>query len=173
MPPLVVFVLLDYRFLFLIVFIVAGSTDFFDGYFARLLDQKTEFGKAYDSAVDLVFYLGSAWFLYRLYPEYLLPNMRFLFAFFGLLLLSFLISFVLCGKPIMMHTFLLKLNGVLVFLLLIFSYFFDTTGFVTFILLVYLVGFVEEILIFIRYGAVDPDTLSIFVLMKEKKHKQA
>ena len=36
-------------------------------------------------------------------------------------------------------------------------------------LAVYLVGFVEEIAIFIRYGVADADSPSIFHLMKEEK----
>ena len=76
--------------------------------------------------------------------------------------LSFVVSGVLCGKPILMHTSLLRLQAVLVYLLVILSAFFDTTLFVTVILVLYFVAFVEEILIFIRHGEVDPDSTSIF-----------
>jgi phosphatidylglycerophosphate synthase len=164
LPMLFMFVITGQDLAFLISFIIIGSTDFFDGYIARKFDQKTEIGKTLDSLADLFFYLSCAWFLYRLYPHYLEPNNQLLFVFFGLLALSFLISGILLKKPILMHTFLFKLNAVLVYLLIIFSYFTNTTYFIAFILVVYIIGFIEEIIIFIKYGEVDPDTMSVFSL---------
>jgi len=167
LPILIAFVLMDWRTAFLIGYILVGSTDFFDGLVARKFNQKTEVGKKIDSFADIFFYLGSAWFMYRLYLEYLEPNMLLLKIFLALFVLSFVVSSVFCKKPIMMHTFLLRLNAVLVYALLILSGFVDTTYLTTLILAIYLIGFIEEIAIFIRYGAVDPDTVSIFHLMKE------
>ena len=66
----------------------------------------------------------------------------------------------------MMHTFLLKLNGVLVYLAVIMSFFFDTTYMISVILFIYFAGFIEEIAIFFKYGEVDPDTSTIFSLSK-------
>jgi hypothetical protein len=67
-----------------------------------------------------------------------------------------------------MHTRLLRLNGVLVYLVVITSFWFDTTYFVRAVVLSYLAGFTEEILIFFFFGNVDPDTKSIFHLMAKK-----
>lgn len=169
LPILVFFVLADMREAFLIGYILVGSTDFFDGLVARTFNQKTEVGKKLDSFADIFFYLGSAWFMYRLYLEYLQPNMLLLQIFLGLFVLSFVVSGIVCKKPIMMHTFLLKLNGVFVYALLILSGFLDTTAFITVILVIYLVGFMEEIAIFIRFGEVDPDSPSILHLVKQER----
>ena len=169
LPVLYVFVLLDMRLAFLIAFMLIGATDAFDGFVARRLNQVTEFGKAMDSIADLLLYISTAWFLYRLYPQYILPNMNLLIAFFSLLGVSFIVSFIRCGKPIMMHTSILRYQAVLIYLLVIFSYFLDTTYFVTAILIIYLIGFTEEILIFLRYGQVDADTKSIICLLREEK----
>lgn len=153
---------------FTIAYAVLGSTDYFDGLAARRLHQKTKFGKALDSIADLPFYISSAYFLNKIYPAYIAPNSVLLIIFFSLLGLSFIVSAVKCGKPIMMHTFLLKLNGVLVYFCVIGSYFFDTTLFITGILVIYFVGFTEEILIFLKYGEVDSDSPTIFrVLPKD------
>jgi hypothetical protein len=46
------------------------------------------------------------------------------------------------------------------------SFFFDVTLFVRIVAMVYIVGFLEEIAIFLFYGNVDPDTKSILHLMK-------
>lgn len=157
--------------LFLIVYILVGSTDFWDGLLARKLNMVTALGKTLDSVADLFFYISSAYFLYFLFPEIILANMNYLIAFFALLGLSFLISAYLFHKPVMMHTSLLRLNGVLVYLVVILSFFMDTTYFVRAAIISYIVGFSEEILIFVFFGNVDRDTKSIFHLLKEKNRR--
>ena len=147
---------------FVVAYALVGATDFFDGIAARKLNQKSGLGQMLDSVVDIPFYLATCYFLYRLHPEYLYPNLTLLYIFLGLFALSFVVSGVRCGKPILMHTSLLRLQAVLVYLLVILSAFFDTTLFVTVILVLYFVAFAEEILIFVRHGEVDPDSTSIF-----------
>ncbi len=156
------------RWLFFSLFLILGSTDYFDGLVATRLNQRTELGKTLDSFADLFFYLASAYFLYYLFPDVVHFNMTFLWIIIGLLLLSFLISTVKFGKPIMMHTGLLRLCAVLVFFLVVLSFFFDTRYFMTLILTVYLLGFLEVIAIFIIFGNVDRDTVSIYHLYREK-----
>jgi len=167
LPLLFVFVIYDMRMPFFAGYMILGATDMFDGWVARTFNMKTEFGKAMDSIADIPFYLASAWFLYKLFPEFLAPNTPLLKVFFVLFALSFIVSGILCKKPIMMHTFLLKLNGILVYFLILISHFTDTTLLVAFILVIYLIGFTEEIIIFIKYGEVDPDTPTVFALMKK------
>ena len=164
LPLLYVFALRGMALAFVIGYAVLGATDYFDGLAARRLNQRTELGKALDSIVDIPFYLSSAYFMARLYPEYLRPNMVLLYVFFGIFGLSFAVSAIRCGKPIMMHTFLLKFNGVLVYLLVILSTFVNTTVFIAVILAIYYLGFAEEILIFLIHGEVDPDSLTFFRL---------
>ena len=171
LPLLFVFVIKDMRLTFLIGFIILGSTDYFDGLIARKFNQKTELGKSLDSIADIFFYVSSAYFIYKLYPAYLEPNNILLIAFFILFALSFIVSAIWCKKPIMMHTFLLRLNGVLVYFLIILSFFLNTTIMISSILIIYFVGFTEEIIIFIKYGEVDADTPSLFTLMKQNQDK--
>jgi cardiolipin synthase (CMP-forming) len=162
----VLFLVLDYPVTFLICYAILGSTDFFDGIIARKFNQMTEIGKSLDSLADIFFYVATAYFIYRLYPEYLEPNLVLLYIFFSVLILSFVISAVRIKKPVLMHTFLLKACAVFVYFLVLLSHFFDTTYFITFILFTYYLGFLEEILIFLIYGDVDPDTLTILKLRK-------
>jgi len=168
LPLLYVLALRGMGLAFTITYALVGSTDFFDGLVARRFNQKTATGKALDSIADLPFYVSSAYFLYKLYPQYIRPNAVLLILFFSLLALSFIVSGVTCRKPIMMHTFLLKLNGVLVYFCVIASYFFDTTLFIAGILFIYYVGFAEEIVIFIKHGEVDPDSPSIFRILPKQ-----
>ena len=166
MPVLFVFAIMDLRTVFLISYAIIGATDAFDGWIARTFNMKTEIGKKLDSAADVIFYVSSAWFLQRFFPQYLIPNRILLIVFFSLFFLSFVISGIKLHKPVMMHTFLLKLNGVLVYLAVIASFFFDTTYLIAAILFIYFAGFVEEIAIFLIYGDVDPDTPTVFSLIK-------
>lgn len=162
LPLLVYLAVTEQRTAFTVAYLLVGSTDFFDGLAARRLNQRTAFGKTLDSIVDIPFFVASAYFMYRLYPQYIRPLTPMIIAFFCLFGLSFVVSAIRCGKPIMMHTLLLKINGYLICGGLGLSYFMNTTWLVAAILVIYYAGFTEEILIFLKYGEVDPDSLSIF-----------
>jgi phosphatidylglycerophosphate synthase len=176
LPLLFVFIIKDMRLAFLIGYIILGSTDYFDGLIARKFNQKTDLGKTLDSFADIFFYVSSAYFLYKLAPASIAANKIMLIAFFILFGLSFVVSAIWCKKPIMMHTSLLRLNGILVYFLVILAYFsfnpiisIITTIAIAIVLVIYYIGFIEEIIIFIKYGEVDPDTPSILSLMKNKE----
>lgn len=169
LPVLIYLVLVDARLVFLWLYLIVGATDAFDGIIARKFNQVSEFGKTIDSVADLLFYIATAWFLYQLYPAYILANLTLLFSFFGLLGFSFILSAILIKAPVMMHTNMLRWAAVLVYMLVISSYFLDTTLFVRFILIFYLIGFTEEIFIFILYPDFDRDAKSIWHLYQDKK----
>jgi len=165
--PLLYFLLLeDYKIPLLISYILIGATDYFDGKIAKRLNQVSDLGKTLDSVADLIFYLSSAFFIYYLFPDVIASNFILLMIFFGLLILSFIISIVKCGKPLLMHTTLLRLSAAMVYFLFIASFFFNTNYFAMIVLIIYMVAFLEEILIFIIYGKIDPDTVSIIKLLK-------
>lgn len=158
--------------LFLFAYILIGSTDWLDGLLARKLQLVSSTGKALDSIADLFFYISSAYFLYYLYPHVILANQAYLTVFFSILGLSFLVSAYLFRKPVMMHTRLLRLNGVLVYFVVIASFWLDTTYLARAVLISYIIGFSEEILIFLFFGHVDPDTKSIFHLLSRDNAKR-
>ena len=169
LPGLYLLLRYGYEDLFLIAYILVGSTDFFDGIAARRLNQVSKFGKELDSLADLFFYISSAYFLYYLQPEAIAANNIYLIIFFSLLGFSFILSGILFRRPVMMHTIILRMNAILVFMVIISSFWFDTTLFVRLVILIYIIGFIEEILIFIIFGNVDPDTKSILHLARDKK----
>jgi phosphatidylglycerophosphate synthase len=173
LPVLFLLMFAGHHYLFLITYVLLGSTDFFDGLLARKLGQVSPFGKELDSLADLFFYISSAYFLYYLFPEVIVANQTYLIVFFSLLGLSFLVSGFLFRKPVMMHTSILRLNAVLVCLVVILSFWLDTTYFVRGVLILYIIGFIEELLIFAFFGNVDPDTKSLLHLLKSGKKDQA
>lgn len=164
LPLLYYLLFMDLKIALLVSYILIGSTDYFDGKIARRLNQATDLGKTLDSVADLLFYLSSAFFIYYLFPDVIAANFKLLMIFFGILLLSFIISFMKCGKPLLMHTTLLRFSAALVYFLFILSFFFDTAYFGTVVIALYMLAFLEEILIFIIYGQIDPDTKTIFSL---------
>ncbi len=166
LPVLVWLVHSPWPVAFLVLYIIVGSTDFFDGIVARRFNWVTDAGKDFDAIADLFFYLGSAYFLYVLYTPYIVANAVYFYVFFGLLALYLFSPLVLVRKSIMMHTKILKTGAVLVYFLVILSFFMDTTLVVRGILFLYYVGFTEAFLMFLLYGDVDPDTPSIFHLKK-------
>lgn len=172
LPLLFVFIYMDMKTAFIISYVFVGATDFFDGLIARKFNMLTEIGKKLDSFSDLFFYLASAWFLYLLDEKVITstPNFQLILVFLILLVLSFIVSGIICKKPVMMHTFILKLNAVLLYVAVIFADLTDMTYFVTFLAILYIIGFIEEISIFIKFGDIDPDSQSFFHLLQEKRN---
>jgi phosphatidylglycerophosphate synthase len=165
--PLLIWLLYSsHLYWFLAAYVLLASTDLFDGVLARKLGQVSHLGKELDSLADLFFYIASAYFIYFLYPDVILANKIYLIIFFSLLGFSFILSGILFRRPVMMHTRILRLNAVLVSLVVVTSTWFDTIYFTRFVIFLYYIGFIEEILIFIIYGNVNPDTKSIIDLMK-------
>lgn len=164
MPFLIWLAHSPWPYAFLALYILVGSTDFFDGLLARKFNWVTPAGKEFDSVADLVLYLGSAYFLYVMFTPVITDNALYLYVFFACLALSLVVPILRFRKLVLMHTKLLKLGAVLVYSLIILSFFFDTTLLTRGILVLYCIAFIEEILIYTLYGDVDPDTPSILTL---------
>jgi len=180
LPLLALLTYLKWDFTFLALYIVVGSTDYFDGKLARRWNITSEFGKTIDSVADIVFYLGTLAFVYFWFPHIVAGNTVMLAIFFVFFLSSFAVSWIRIGKPILMHTNLLRLNAVLVFFLVIVSFLVTYLGigekaipvyFGTVILAIYILAFSEEMLIFLIYGDVDRDTRFIWDLWGKKSGK--
>ena len=173
LPVLAILTFLEWDFTFLALYIVVGATDYFDGKIARRWNITSEFGKTIDSVADLFFYLGTLAFIYFWFPYIVSGNRVILMVFFVFFLSSFAVSWIKIGKPILMHTNLLRLNAVLVYFLVIVSFLVTYLGigertipvyFGTVILAIYILAFAEEILIFLIFGEVDRDTRFIWEL---------
>jgi phosphatidylglycerophosphate synthase len=172
LPVLYALALTGHEVAFVVAFALLGATDTLDGYFARRLNQTSEIGKILDAWADLAMYVSTAFFMARLHMDYLRPNLTFLYVFFGLLGLSLIVSAIRLGKPVIMHTIVLKVDAVLLYFLMIFSTFFDTTVFVTVVIAGYCLGFVESILIFLLHKSVDPDSPTVFQVRPEPTQRK-
>ena len=172
LPILYVFALIGMRLEFLVAYIIIGSTDALDGFLARLLNQVTKLGKFLDTVADILFYFSTLFFITYFYPDRIIPNTWLIIVFMIIYIGAFIISIVKTGKPMQIHTTHLRINATLVYFLVILSYFFDTTYVVTAILISFIIGYIEEIAIFIKFGSVDQDTKSYRSLMQKEKHSK-
>ncbi len=168
LPLLYLFLWQGQLWLFFIAFTVLGSTDFFDGYLARRWNQVSKLGKVLDTVADMFFYISVAYYLYYLYPQAIFSNQYFLIAAFSVYGLSFLTPLILYKKAYTLHTRILRSNAVLVYFMMLLSFMMNTSLLLSIILIVFIIGFLEEILIFIRFGPVDQDTTSYFALSIER-----
>jgi len=169
LPVLYVFVFRGMNTAFVIGYALLGVTDYLDGLIARKFDQKSDVGKALDSIADLPFYISTAYFMARLFPHYLQPNRILLYVFFGVLAASFIISGIRWKKPVLMHTFVMRKNAVLVYLCMLLSFYVNTTIFIAVILVIYMVGLTESIIIFLTHPEADQDSLSMFHVIEVQK----
>jgi cardiolipin synthase len=149
------------RWLF-IGFVLLGLTDWLDGFLARRWNQVTERGSKLDAVADLVFYPTAAAILAIVFPAYLESNLDWIVVTLLALVVMLGVSQWRCGKIILLHTHLSRAAGVVVFLVVIASFFMDTTLAVRGVALLYTIAFIEAIIIFQLRGAVSPDTRSIF-----------
>ena len=161
---------------FLIVFVLAGATDFLDGFLARVLNQKTELGKKLDSIADTVFYIGTIYFFYVIFPEIIKEYRLWInitLVFYAVYLTYPLLKF---RKLKMMHTRILRLSAVCVYFAMIIAFFPSVIPAILVIavaltIAMSIVGFIESITIFCLYDydQIDPDTLSLSYLLRHKK----
>jgi CDP-diacylglycerol--glycerol-3-phosphate 3-phosphatidyltransferase len=171
LPLLYFFAWMGASFEFLIAYIIIGATDALDGFLARLLKQVTSLGKVLDTVADILFYFSTLYFLLFFYPQIIISNIPLLIIFLVFYIGAYLYSWIKFKRPIQIHTNHLRLNATFIYFLVIISYFMDTTWVVSFILISFMIAYIEEILIFYFYGAVDIDTRSIWQLIKKNKNK--
>ncbi|TVP95358.1 MAG: CDP-alcohol phosphatidyltransferase family protein [Acholeplasmatales bacterium] len=169
LPLLYVLILYDLRTAFLLAYLVIGATDALDGFIARKFNLVTNLGKDLDAVADLLLYISTAVFIYMLYPTYIEPHLTLFYLLMGVILLSLIVALIFAKKPIIMHTHILRLCAVMVYSLMFFSYFLDTNLYLATIIILYIIGFSESICMFVFYGDVDPDTRSIFHLMRKTR----
>jgi len=171
LPALYVYFFLGSQLEFLVGYIILGATDWLDGFLARALKQVTHLGKILDTVADILFYFSTLFFIAYAYPFIIASNMYLLIIFMCFYLGAFIISIILFKKPIQLHTNHLRLNAVCVYAVLIVSTFTDSTLFVSLTLISFMIAYVEEIVIFIKFGEVDIDTRSIWSLIKKRREE--
>lgn len=101
--------------LFGLILAAAFLSDIFDGVLARRLGVATPFLRRLDSAVDIVFYLGVGWALWRLRPEAVRPHFALLGVLIGLELLHLIAARIKYGRKASYHLWSAKAWGITLF----------------------------------------------------------
>lgn len=73
-PCVMIAMLHDAWYLALVLFSIAASTDFFDGYYARLYNQETELGKILDPIADKILLFSTLISLFVVSQQSLIPS---------------------------------------------------------------------------------------------------
>lgn len=160
-PVLFVVVEMEPRTWFIVLYAALGLTDWLDGALARAWKQTSDFGSMLDSVADLAYYVSTAYFAWRLFPEYVRPNLAYIAACLALYPILIAVSKVRTGAVVLPHTHLSRAAGVLVVVVVFASFFADTTLALRATVLLYGVAFVEQIAMFIVSRDVGQDTRTI------------
>ncbi len=150
------------KMIFVLLYFIAGVTDALDGYIARRFDICSDLGADLDTYADILYFLGSAVFIYVLAKDALLENIWYLAAILVLLVTEVIISSIKFKKPLFIHTILAKFSAFMVFLTVLMMAITQINTLLLVTILVYGVSFTENILIFIIKGEVPVNYKGLF-----------
>lgn len=115
--PILVLLILDMPNLALALYVAAALTDGVDGWLARRDGQASAYGAGLDAAVDNVFSLGIAAFLFIAYPDVVTRHGVAMLVLFGGPLAYLVFSYVYCRRLMMFHFWSAKAGALLLFAL--------------------------------------------------------
>jgi len=111
------------RELFLVLFALGGITDALDGFFARHLNVKSDWGSFFDMIADIAFY-PSALMVYFFVPEVFLNNTLIVLGVVGAFVVA-VGSVWLKGKWILPHLLSAKIWAVFLYLFVLYTVMFE------------------------------------------------
>ena len=168
----VLFLLVDHRPVtaFATLYAILGLTDYLDGKLARAWNQTSAFGSMLDAVADIAYYVSTAYFAVRLFPNYVRPNIPYIVGCLVLYMSLVIVSKARVGRIVLPHTHLSRAAGVLVVVTLFASFLIDTTWAFRGVIALYGISFVEQIAMVWLYGDVPLDTRSILWLRRGRSH---
>jgi phosphatidylglycerophosphate synthase len=107
------------RDLFVLLFALGGITDVLDGFFARYLDMKSDWGSRFDTIADLLFY-PAGFLLYFFAPEVIVSHWEIIVSLVGVLVLSLVIG-RFRGKLVVPHLLSSKIFAVFLYLFVLYT----------------------------------------------------
>lgn len=112
-PFVYYFLLMDDRLALFVLLFLGGLTDFLDGFFARRLNQVSDFGAKLDSFADFVFFGTFLFFFAGKYAGDLEFFGKLIFAGFGFLFTAYVVFFIRFKKFASFHLYSMKVGGFL------------------------------------------------------------
>lgn len=141
---------------FFLLYFAAGISDILDGYFARKLKLTSKKGAVLDSISDIVF---AAAIIFVLISNVTIPSYvwQICVGIIMIKMLSFIAGIVKFKKMIMIHTYLNKLTGMLLFMFLVVYQLLDTFIIAVIIAIVAGMAAIEELALIITSQEINPD----------------
>ncbi len=158
---------------FAALYALLGFTDFLDGKLARAWNQTSAFGSMLDAVADIAYYVSTAYFAWRLFPEYLTPNVPYVVGCLALYAALLVVSRLRVGRILLPHTHLSRMAGAVVVVAVFVSFLMDTTWIFRGVIWLYGVAIVEQIVMIAWYGDIPLDTRSILWLRRGGRRSAA
>lgn len=148
--------------IFLIIYTICGITDILDGYIARKMKTESELGGKLDSLADI--FLGIV-IIKKLYSFILSKWIYLIFATIICILkfTSIFIIFKKYKKLVIIHTYLNKITGFVIFLLIYFITFSNIEIVIYVIFFIAIITAFEELYINIKSKKLDANKKGIFI----------
>jgi phosphatidylglycerophosphate synthase len=161
------FLFLENRGVFFIIFILCGLSDLLDGMIARRTHSQSALGARLDSAGDMLFFLTVLACVVIWAGEEILLLLPYIAAIVVIRFINMAIAAIRFHKFAIIHTYANKAAGLLVFVS--FGVYILTSSIIAFVLLcvVAALSALEETLILITSKELDLDRKSVFVKSKQ------
>ena len=157
------------RGFFSIFIMISLVTDFLDGLFARMLNQKTAIGAKLDSIADLGTFILAISGLFRFESEFLSAHSILMISYVCLYLLCPVIGFVKYKKLTSFHIYAFKITAYIqaIFLLVLFSYGYSPWAFYP-ALWIGIYSCLEELIIIFLLPEPISDVKGLFWVLKSR-----
>jgi CDP-diacylglycerol--glycerol-3-phosphate 3-phosphatidyltransferase len=171
-PPLLVFLFLQYRSVFAVLLLISYSTDAIDGFLARRLKITSPRGSQLDSIGDqLTFVMGLAALLVFEHG-FIMANLGWIL----IALLPYLVQMVLAwkkyGKSTAFHTYLAKISAIMQSVFILHALFFGPSPVLFFSMLILgLIETIEEIILIQMHSEWRSDIKGIYWVLRARRKK--
>ena len=145
--------------LFIFTYVLAGISDFLDGYLAKKLNATSPLGHFLDTLADFPFYIGSLWLIFEGTPGSLQENHGWIWFLFFLNILMIGLTAIVRRKLYFEHTELFRIMSAVMFVMVLLSTQTDIRHWIPWMLLGYVIAYVQVIIRILRLRR-KPDTTS-------------
>ncbi len=161
--PLWITAVLQYRTTFAFLFLLAGFTDFLDGYLARKYNQATHFGAAFDSFVDNLIGLSLLFWAYLWLPDLIQDHLLLIVILFVILAINLSLQLWIYHRFLPLHLYSGKLELILIYLFFAHAVLYGYSNlFLTICAICGFITLVEEIIITLQRRTMHEGTKTVF-----------
>jgi len=143
------------------VFFIAFSTDFFDGLFARMLNQESKLGARLDTIADNLGLIAAIYGMDKLFPKIFTKNRIVFILGFVTFIFQYLLR-IFKAKEIGTHLYSGKISTTLIFFFILYTVFFEYNQiFFNIVIIFFFTTMIDYILVLLLRKKVTPETKGI------------